>query len=337
MPAPTPGVLARPSFADRMRGKWGWAAAALVCLLGLIAGGLADALILGGLTALILGMVAIIRESRRQGSGSARAPWPHSSQEEPAFSFEGLPRRVRTRRSRTHQHRWRRPTRPNHRQHLNRHRPQQPRRVASQRSPRAAARPSSTSRSPLAESRRTDLEFACSRRCVSEAFLRTPRQQNSNQLGSVVDSSRLKDNRPELPRTALKKKFSPDATYKVGQCASGWIPFTTDETVTRIRYANGVGDRAIWDATDLSAKPKTETTEPKPAPRQRPKVDRAAKDYRNCTALNRDYPHGVGRPGARDRTRNGSQRVTNFEANRPLYDANSESDRDGDGIACEKP
>jgi hypothetical protein len=109
------------------------------------------------------------------------------------------------------------------------------------------------------------------------------------------------------------------------------------KTVTRIRYANGVGDRAVWDATDLSAKPKTETTEPKPAPRKRPKVDRAAKDYRNCTALNRDYPHGVGRPGARDRTRNGSQRVTNFEANRPLYDANSESDRDGDGIACEKP
>jgi hypothetical protein len=117
-----------------------------------------------------------------RGSGSARAPWPHSSQEEPAFSLEGLPRRVRTRRSRTHQHRWRRPTRPNHRQHLNRHRPQQPRRVASQRSPRAAARPSSTSRSPLAESRRTDLEFACSRRCVSEAFLRTPK---ATELGSA--------------------------------------------------------------------------------------------------------------------------------------------------------
>jgi hypothetical protein len=66
-PAPTPGVLARPSFADRMRGKWGWAAAALVCLLGLITGGFADALIFGGLTALILGVVAIIRESRRQG------------------------------------------------------------------------------------------------------------------------------------------------------------------------------------------------------------------------------------------------------------------------------
>jgi hypothetical protein len=50
-----------------MRGKWGWAAAALVWLLGLIAGGFADALIFGRLTALILGVVAIIRESRRQG------------------------------------------------------------------------------------------------------------------------------------------------------------------------------------------------------------------------------------------------------------------------------
>jgi hypothetical protein len=65
-----------------MRGKWGWAAAALVCLLGLIAEGFADALIFGGLTALILGAVAIIRDSGDRGSGSARAPWPHSSQEE---------------------------------------------------------------------------------------------------------------------------------------------------------------------------------------------------------------------------------------------------------------
>ena len=34
-------------------------------------------------------------------------------------------------------------------------------------------------------------------------------------------------------------------------------------------------------------------------------VERAtatAKTFRNCTALNRVYPHGVGRVGARDRT-----------------------------------
>lgn len=114
-----------------------------------------------------------------------------------------------------------RPTRPNHRQHLSRHRPQQPRRVASQRSPRAAARPSSTSRSPLAESRRTDLEFACSRRCVSEAFLRTPK---ATELGSAGIRGRFEQAQRQSTRApphSTQKEvltgrhlFSPDATYK---------------------------------------------------------------------------------------------------------------------------
>ena len=60
----------------------------------------------------------------------------------------------------------------------------------------------------------------------------------------------------------------------------------------------------------------------------------AAKTYANCTALNRDYPHGVGRPGAHDST--SGTPVTNFKRSRALYRANSSSDRDGDGIACEK-
>ena len=60
----------------------------------------------------------------------------------------------------------------------------------------------------------------------------------------------------------------------------------------------------------------------------------AAKTYSNCTALNRDYPHGVGRPGAHDST--SGTPVTNFKRSKALYRANSSSDRDGDGIACEK-
>lgn len=60
----------------------------------------------------------------------------------------------------------------------------------------------------------------------------------------------------------------------------------------------------------------------------------AAKSYRNCTALNRDYPHGVGRPGARDNT--SGTPVTNFKRSRSLYNANRSRDRDRDGIACEK-
>jgi uncharacterized membrane protein len=60
----------------------------------------------------------------------------------------------------------------------------------------------------------------------------------------------------------------------------------------------------------------------------------AAKTYKNCTALNKAYPHGVGRKGARDRT--SGKPVTNFKVSNSLYAANRHSDRDGDGIACEK-
>ena len=60
----------------------------------------------------------------------------------------------------------------------------------------------------------------------------------------------------------------------------------------------------------------------------------AAKTFKNCTALNKAYPHGVGRTGARDKT--SGTPVTNFKVSKSLYTANSGSDRDGDGIACEK-
>jgi len=45
------------------------------------------------------------------------------------------------------------------------------------------------------------------------------------------------------------------------------------------------------------------------------------------------YEHGVGRPGARDHT--SGEPVTDFLVSASLYEANSGSDRDHDGIACE--
>jgi hypothetical protein len=70
----------------------------------------------------------------------------------------------------------------------------------------------------------------------------------------------------------------------------------------------------------------------------------AAKPYKDCKALNRDYPHGVGRENARDRT--SGKRVTNFKRSNRLYSRNDgkggappqeyDLDRDNDGIACEK-
>ena len=52
--------------------------------------------------------------------------------------------------------------------------------------------------------------------------------------------------------------------------------------------------------------------------------------------MNRDYPHGVGRPGARDRTSGGGgDRVKDFYVSFPLYVVNARLDTDQDGIACE--
>lgn len=60
-----------------------------------------------------------------------------------------------------------------------------------------------------------------------------------------------------------------------------------------------------------------------------------AKGYANCKALNKDYPHGVGRTtAAKDKT--SGVRVTKFKVNRAVYDLNPGLDRDKDKIACEK-
>ncbi|MEX2210345.1 MAG: excalibur calcium-binding domain-containing protein [Gaiellaceae bacterium] len=60
--------------------------------------------------------------------------------------------------------------------------------------------------------------------------------------------------------------------------------------------------------------------------------------YKNCTALNRKYPHGLGRGNARDRT--SGEPVTTFKRSTKLYNTamshNKRLDGDKDGIACEK-
>jgi hypothetical protein len=62
--------------------------------------------------------------------------------------------------------------------------------------------------------------------------------------------------------------------------------------------------------------------------------------FKNCTNLNRTYPHGVGRVGARDRTSSGDDPVTTFKRSTALYNKamsyNRGLDRDKDGVACEK-
>ncbi|MGC3995879.1 MAG: excalibur calcium-binding domain-containing protein [Propionicimonas sp.] len=63
-----------------------------------------------------------------------------------------------------------------------------------------------------------------------------------------------------------------------------------------------------------------------------------ASTFKNCTKLNKVYPHGVGKKGAKDKT--SGTPVTNFKHSTALYKKamkhNKGLDRDKDGIACEK-
>jgi hypothetical protein len=57
------------------------------------------------------------------------------------------------------------------------------------------------------------------------------------------------------------------------------------------------------------------------------------KEFRNCTELNKVYKHGVGKSGAKDKA---TSPVKNFTVNTAVYNQNKKSDRDNDGVACEK-
>jgi hypothetical protein len=58
---------------------------------------------------------------------------------------------------------------------------------------------------------------------------------------------------------------------------------------------------------------------------------------KNCTALNKKYPHGIGKAKARDKT--SGTPVTNYKRSTKLYNLamshNRGLDRDKDGVACE--
>lgn len=76
-------------------------------------------------------------------------------------------------------------------------------------------------------------------------------------------------------------------------------------------------------ATQTTSSPKSKTTQATLVP-----------TFSNCKSLHQVYPHGVGLPGAVDKS---GKRVKNtpFTVNRAVYQANSRLDRDGDGVACE--
>jgi hypothetical protein len=69
-------------------------------------------------------------------------------------------------------------------------------------------------------------------------------------------------------------------------------------------------------------------------------ADAASYHYKDCTALHRDFKHGVGKTNARDHHSRTSKAVTNFKRSTRIYNIavkyHSDLDRDKDGIACEQ-
>lgn len=59
----------------------------------------------------------------------------------------------------------------------------------------------------------------------------------------------------------------------------------------------------------------------------------SARVFKNCTELNKVYPGGVALPGAINK--GGATKLTP-KFSKKLYNLNKKSDRDKDGIACEK-
>ena len=68
-----------------------------------------------------------------------------------------------------------------------------------------------------------------------------------------TDSKTVDASRSSAPSPG---EFPADRTYRVGQCASGWVPFPTRTRPLKINYANGVGDIAVWDANHLNKRPR---------------------------------------------------------------------------------
>ena len=65
------------------------------------------------------------------------------------------------------------------------------------------------------------------------------------------------------------------------------------------------------------------------------------KKFKNCSALNKEYPGGISRSGAIDMTKKKGKVVPASPKKSPvvddaIYEANRKLDKDKDGVACEK-
>jgi hypothetical protein len=261
----------KPSFRARMRGIWGWAAVVLVFLVGLIAGGLARALLLGGAAALIVGIVAGIRSLRGTDDGSHRRTALTAVSAGLIAAFTGVMIVAASAPATTSLPPSTSAPTPSPRSTTD-----GGALAKADASTNAEAEAEDKSRASAgAESKGSSASFEHFKVSVTQVSRNSSQlrlqakvcvkslppdpQGNRTRISwdpwSIRAGSRTIE--PDVNAAPLEKEFPADATYRVGECASGWIPFATNRTVTRIVYANGVGDRAVWDAANLAAQPTT--------------------------------------------------------------------------------
>lgn len=137
---------------------------------------------------------------------------------------------------------------------------------------------------------------------------------------------------PVAQTTAISStRATPSAADKAAADAAVAAKAAADKAASDKAAADKAA--AVKAAADKAA---ADTAAAAPVPLAAEPPPPAAQDFANCTELNAVYPHGVGMPGAVDHVSGGKPGVTNFAVNSAVYQTNSGSDRDGDGIACEK-
>lgn len=101
-----------------------------------------------------------------------------------------------------------------------------------------------------------------------------------------------------------------------------------DQQVRPIAWRADVAEPVI----DVPAPAEVGVT-PSPISKKRTRTH-TVRRFATCAELRAEYPHGVGRRTAEDRS--GGAEVTGFTKDAKVYAANKARDGDGDGIACER-
>jgi hypothetical protein len=113
-------------------------------------------------------------------------------------------------------------------------------------------------------------------------------------------------------------------------------PCGLTKSARQVKAIRGVGQVKLQFIGTSAALAASATVWATPAPAAAPRAVPAL--WKNCTHVNKRYPHGVGKVGARDKT--SGTPVTTFKRSTFLYRTamryNRGLDRDKDGIACEK-